>query len=98
MVIPGSGQRVFLKLQRYHGISMEVRMTDMLIRDVPDDVVAAVDAHAGRLGLSRSEYVRRRLAQDAAVPGSAVTVQDLARFAEAFGDLDDPDVMSGAWE
>jgi|ERR1022692_1336954 hypothetical protein len=76
----------------------EVKMTDMLIRDVPDDVVAAVDAHAGRLGLSRSEYVRRRLAQDAAVPGSAVTVQDLARFAEAFGDLDDPDVMSGAWE
>ena len=56
----------------------------MLIRDVPDDVVAAVDAHAGRLGLSRSEYVRRRLAQDAAVPGSAVTVQDLARFAEVF--------------
>lgn len=77
---------------------MEVRMTDMLIRDVPDEVVAAVDAHAGRLGLSRSEYVRRRLAQDAAVPGSAVTVQDLARFAEVFGDLDDPGVMSGAWE
>ena len=41
-------------------------MTDILIRDVPEDVVAAVDANAGRLGLSRSEYVRRRLAQDAA--------------------------------
>ena len=41
-------------------------MTDMLIRDVPDDVIAALDVHAGRLGLSRSEYVRRRLAQDAA--------------------------------
>ena len=41
-------------------------MTDMLIRDVPDDVIAALDAHARRLGLSRSEYVRRRLAQDAA--------------------------------
>ena len=38
-------------------------MTDVLIRDVPDDVIAALDAHAGRLGLSRSEYVRRRLAQ-----------------------------------
>ena len=38
-------------------------MTDMLIRDVPDDVIAALDAHAGRLGLSRSEYVRRRLAR-----------------------------------
>jgi len=49
------------------------------------------------LGLSRSEYVRRRLAQDAAVSGSAVSVQDLARFAEVFGDLADPDVMSQAW-
>jgi hypothetical protein len=72
-------------------------MTEMPIPDVPDGVIAAVDAHAGRLGLSRSEYVRRRLTQDAAVPGSAVTVQDLARFAEVFSDLDDPDAMSCAW-
>jgi plasmid stability protein len=72
-------------------------MTDMLIRDVPDEVIAAVDARASRLGLSRSEYVRRRLAQDAASVGATVTTQDLARFAEVFGDLDDPDVMSQAW-
>jgi Ribbon-helix-helix protein, copG family len=101
MRVFGSGRLsadAVLGLPRYHGISLEVKMTDMLIRDVPDDVVAAVDAHAARLGLSRSEYVRRRLAQDAAVPGSAVTVQDLARFAEVFGDLDDPNVMSRAWE
>jgi hypothetical protein len=71
-------------------------MTDMLIRDVPDDVIAAVDARASRLGLSRSEYVRRRLAQDAAA-GQAVTTQDLARFADVFADLGDPDVMSRAW-
>ena len=80
------------------GYQLEVRMTDMLIRDVPDDVIAAVDAHAGRLGLSRSEYVRRRLAQDVAAPGSAVSVQDLARFADVFGDLADPEVMSRAWQ
>jgi hypothetical protein len=72
-------------------------MTDVLIRDVPDDVIAALDAHAGRLGLSRSEYVRRRLAQDAALSGSPVSVQDLAQFTEVFGDLADPDVMSRAW-
>jgi len=72
-------------------------MTDMLIRDVPDDVIAAIDAHAGRLGLSRSEYVRRRLAQDAAAPGTPVHVQDLARFSEVFSDLADPEVMSRAW-
>jgi hypothetical protein len=69
----------------------------MLIRDVPDNVIAAVDARASRLGLSRSEYVRRRLAQDAAAAGAVVTTHDLARFAEVFADLDDPDVMSGAW-
>jgi len=71
-------------------------MTDVLIRDVPDEVIAALDARAGRLGLSRSEYVRRRLAQDAA-SGSPVSVQDLARFAGTFADLADPDVMSQAW-
>jgi hypothetical protein len=71
-------------------------LTDVLIRDVPDDVIAALDAHAERLGLSRSEYVRRRLAQDA-VSGAPVSVQDLARFTEVFGDLADPDVMSRAW-
>jgi hypothetical protein len=78
------------------GYHLEARMTDMLIRDVPDDVIAAVDARASRLGLSRSEYVRRRLAQDAAA-GAAVTTRDLARFAETFADLDDPAVMSRAW-
>lgn len=72
-------------------------MTDMLIRDVPDDVIAAVDAHARRLGLSRTEYVRRRLAQDAAVQDFAVGVLDLARFAETFADLADPEVMARAW-
>jgi hypothetical protein len=75
----------------------EAEMTDMLIRDIPDEVIAGLDAHAGRLGISRSEYVRRRLAQDAARPGSSVSVHDLARFAETFADLADPDVMSQAW-
>jgi plasmid stability protein len=79
------------------GYHLEARMTDMLIRDVPDDVIAAVDARAARLGLSRSEYVRRRLAQDAAATSTAVSTEDLARFAEVFSDLADPDVMSQAW-
>ncbi len=82
---------------RYHGISLGGDVTDMLIRDVPDEVIAAVDARASRLGLSRSEYVRRRLTQDAASAGLAVTTQDLARFAQVFADLGDPDVMSRAW-
>jgi len=73
-------------------------MTDMLIRDVPDDVIAALEAHARRLGLSRTEYVRRKLAQDAAVSEPAVSTGDLARFAATFRDLADPDVMSQAWQ
>ena len=72
-------------------------MADMLVRDVPDEVVAALDAHAGRLGISRSEYVRRRLAQDVAVSASPVSVGDLARFADVFGDLADREVMARAW-
>jgi hypothetical protein len=75
----------------------EAAVTDVLIRDVPDDVLAAVDARAGRLGLSRSEYVRRRLAQDVALPEAAVTAGDLAAFGEVFADLADPDVMDRAW-
>jgi hypothetical protein len=78
------------------GYHREVGMTDVLIRDVPDEVIAMVDAHAARLGISRSEYVRRRLAQDAAA-GSKVSVTDLQRFTENFGDLADPDVMDQAW-
>jgi hypothetical protein len=35
--------------------------------------------------------------QDAATPGSPVSVADLARFAVSFADLADPDVMSQAW-
>ena len=70
-------------------------MADILIRDVPDDVVAALDERASKLGLSRSEFLRRQLASAAA--HGAVTVQDLAAFAETFSDLAEPAVMSDAW-
>lgn len=73
-------------------------MADLLIRDVPDEVVAAFDANAKRLGLSRSEYLRRRLAGEGAELGEAVTVEDLAAFADTFADLGDPEVMAQAWQ
>ena len=73
-------------------------MTDVLIRDVPDDVVAALDARASRLGLSRTEYLRRRLAQEAVTTAERVTVDHLLSFAETFADLADAEVMKGAWE
>ena len=38
-------------------------MTDILIRNVPDEVVAVLDANAQRAGVTRAEYLRRVLAE-----------------------------------
>ena len=73
-------------------------MSDVLIRDVPDDVLAAVESHAAKLGLSRNEYLRRQLAQDAMRSTVPVTMADLQWFAGTFGDLADPEVMQQAWK
>jgi hypothetical protein len=72
-------------------------MADVLIRDVPDGVLAGVDAHAARLGISRVEYIRRRLAADAATAHTPVSVDDLRAFADRFVDLGDDEVMDTAW-
>jgi plasmid stability protein len=72
-------------------------MTDVLIRNVPDDQLARLDAHAARLGLSRGEYLRRQIAQDAARGTESVTVDDLARAGELSKDLLDEQVMRDAW-
>lgn len=72
-------------------------MSDVLIRDVPDDVLAALDSRAAKLGLSRNEYLRRQLAQDAQRSIAKVTMEDLRWFTETFGDLADPEVMRQAW-
>lgn len=72
-------------------------MTDILIRDVPEDVIAAIDAKAQRVGLSRTEYLRRALARERDSQPTEVSVAHLEAFAQTFTDLDDPDVMGGAW-
>lgn len=72
-------------------------VTDILIRDIPDEVVAAIDARAKRVGLSRTEYLRRTLERERVGGGSPVTVDHFRRVASLAADLDDPDVMSGAW-
>lgn len=72
-------------------------MSDVLIRDVPDDVLAALDSQATRLGLSRNEYVRRELRSVAQRSASTVTTDDLQRFTRTFTDLADPEVMDQAW-
>ena len=55
------------------------------------------DARAARLGLSRGEYVCRRLAEDATRDDSPAGAAQFARFAEIFSDLSDPEVLSQAW-
>jgi hypothetical protein len=73
-------------------------MADLLIRDVPDNVVSAIDAKARRLGLSRSEYLRRQMAQAATTAEGTVTAESLRLFSRTFADLGDDDVMRRAWE
>lgn len=68
-------------------------MTDVLIRNVPDADLSRIDGHAARLGLSRGEYLRRSIAQDARRDRSPVTVDDFDKFAS----LADEETMRGAW-
>lgn len=72
-------------------------MADVLIRDIPEAVLAGVDAHAARLGISRAEYIRRRLAADAATANAPVSVEDLRALADRFADLTDEQTMDQAW-
>ncbi len=71
-----------------------IDVPDILIRDVPDDVVAALDANAKSAGQTRAEYLRRLLAEQ---QGPALTREQLTRFTERTADLSDPEVMAAAW-
>lgn len=72
-------------------------MTDILIRDVPEEVVARIDTAARHAGLSRVEYLRRRLAVDIAFPAVPVEVSDLRAAGDLAADLLDDDIMRAAW-
>ncbi len=71
-------------------------MSDVSIRNVPDEVLNAIDGRARRLGISRNEYLRRTLARELR-PSPNVTAADLPGIADRFSDLADPDVMRDAW-
>lgn len=72
-------------------------MTDILIRDVPDEVLAAIDAKAKLVGLSRTEYLRRTLDRERTRVDGVVGTDQLAQLATRIQDLDDPEVMRDAW-
>lgn len=73
-------------------------MTDVLIRGLSDAAVERIDAEAAELGLSRNEFLRRKLERSSlANQATALTAADWDRSATTFGDLSDDDVMSAAW-
>lgn len=72
-------------------------MTDVLIRNFPAEDLALLDEHAVRLGISRTEYLRRQLQQEARRTITAVSAADLVGFSQDFHDLADDEVMRGAW-
>ncbi|MDT5032979.1 MAG: hypothetical protein QOC94_3150 [Actinoplanes sp.] len=73
-------------------------MPNILIRDLSQDAVDRIDAAAANLGLSRNEYLRRRLEEGTGPAGErAVTAEDWQRSADVFADLADPAVMDAAW-
>lgn len=73
-------------------------MPNILIRDLTQDAVDRIDAAAANLGLSRNEYLRRKL-EEGSRPADdrPITDEDWQRSAEVFADLADPTVMDGAW-
>lgn len=73
-------------------------MTNVLIRGLSNAAVERIDAEASALGLSRNEFLRRKLEGAAtATADAALTAADWSRSAAAFGDLADPEVMDAAW-
>ncbi|MGI9015989.1 MAG: type II toxin-antitoxin system VapB family antitoxin [Euzebya sp.] len=68
------------------------------LRDVPDDVMNHFTEKARREGVSRN-VVLVRVLTDAARRDQrpALTADALARSAQRTRDLEDPEVMAGAW-
>lgn len=74
-----------------------VVLTNVLIRGLSDETVARIDRSAEELGLSRNEYLRRRLEGDTPRTVEKSSDEDWKRAGQIFADLADPDVMVGAW-
>ncbi|OLT23092.1 hypothetical protein BJF81_12005 [Ornithinimicrobium sp. CNJ-824] len=72
-------------------------MPNILIRNFPNEDLALLDEQARRVGLSRTEYLRRRLHEQAHRDQAPVTAADLDALAELLPDLGDSEVMRDAW-
>jgi hypothetical protein len=72
-------------------------MPDVLIRNFPAEDLALLDQLAARLGISRTEYLRRHLQQEARRAVTTVTAANLMTLSQTLTDLADDDVMTNAW-
>lgn len=72
-------------------------MPDVLIRNFPAEDLKLLDEQAARLGISRSEYLRRHLHREAHRTVGPVTAEDLRALGALVADLADHAVMSDAW-
>lgn len=78
-------------------IGLGGNVTDILIRGVPAEQVAAIDELAKGLGLSRNDYLRREVQQVAGRRAVRVTMKDLEDFCAMSSGLGDEDIMRQAW-
>lgn len=72
-------------------------MPDVLIRNIPAADLERLDEQARRYGLSRTDFLRRQLHQQASRSLDSVAVSDLTTMSELLADLADPTVMGEAW-
>ena len=73
-------------------------MPDLLIRDLSIDVLTALEKKAASLGLSRVEYVRRALLQEAGLVSDSCTENHLVGLLTLLPDLADKEIMKSAWQ
>lgn len=72
-------------------------MKNVLIRGLSDSAVERIDAEASALGLSRNEFLCRKLEGNSPRVAEATMDENWRRAGEIFADLADSDVMAGAW-
>ena len=73
-------------------------MTDVLIRDVDDEDLARFDRAARHRGLSRPEYLRLKIHDEPEPVRRQATWDDLLELTHAIRDVENPEVMAGAWQ
>lgn len=72
-------------------------MPDLLIRNVDDDDIKAIDALATRMGISRAELLRREARNLARRGKEPMSRTDLDSSVALFADVLDEKLMEDAW-